>query len=204
MNELDTVMSILGSTRSVRKYEDRPVPREALETLVRAGTYASNPRNSQPWRFIVADDPELIARLGEFLVPRVAELDAAIAKLTDPAKIKVYSSGAHLLRNFGKSPAIIFVCSVNQFYGKEFDSREAVLSATHAASQNILVAARASGLGAAYTTFHIHAEDKFNEALNVTEGMKIDVTIPVGYPSVKFGPVNRKPIEEVMAFNRLP
>jgi hypothetical protein len=34
--------------------------------------------------------------------------------------------------------------------------------------------------------------------------MKIDVTIPVGYPSVKFGPVNRKPINEVMAYNRLP
>jgi len=200
-NFTDT-MELLGSTRSIRKYEDKPVPREILENLVRAGTFASNPRNTQPWQFIVVDDQAVITELGDFLVPRVKELDAIIAQLTDPAKIKVYSSGAHLLRNFGNSPSIIFVCSEERDFGPGFDSREAVLSAVHAASQNILIAARAAGLGAAYTTFHIHAANEIRNVLNVPKGVNIDVTIPVGFPSVKFGPVNRKPTSEVMHWNR--
>lgn len=204
MNEFDTTMDILSSTRSIRRYEDRPVARDLLESLVRAGTYASNPRNTQPWRFIVVDDPKIIEELGTYLVPRVAELDRIIARIEDPTKAKVYKSGAHLLRNFGKSPALIFVCSEERDFGPGFNSREAVLSAVHAAAQNILIAARAAGLGAAYTTFHIHAEESFNRLLNVPSDVKIDITIPVGYPSVKFGPVNRRPTSEVMHWNRHP
>jgi len=204
VNQFESTMEILSSTRSIRHYESRPVERDLLESLVRAGTYASNPRNTQPWRFIVVDEPTIIAELGEYLVPRVAELDKIISRIEDPVRAKVYKSGAHLLRNFGASPALIFVCSEERDFGPGFDSREAVLSAVHAAAQNILIAARAANLGAAYTTFHIHAEERFNTLLNIPQGVKIDITIPVGHPSVKFGPVNRKATSEVMHWNRHP
>lgn len=69
MSQFESIMEILSSTRSVRNYESRPVGRDLLESLVRAGTYASNPRNTQPWRFIVVDDPAIIAKLGDYLVP---------------------------------------------------------------------------------------------------------------------------------------
>ena len=71
----------------------------------------------------------------------------------------------------------------------------------YAAAQNIWVAARAAGVGAAYTTLHIHARDQIEKLLELPKGTNIEVTIPLGYPLKPFGPVNRKHINEVSSWN---
>jgi nitroreductase len=200
--ELNTVFDILGSARSVRKYEDRPIDRAVLTKIVQAGTFASNPRNTQPWKFIVVDNPVTKENLASFIEPRALEVEKVIPKLETEKQKRLYESAANLIREFAKSPAIIFICGIDTNYGKDFDSREMILSATYAAAQNILVAARASGLGAAFTTLHLHAKKEFESELGLPSDTHIEVTIPIGYPLRPFGPVSRKQIEDVMFWNK--
>ena len=70
------------------------------------------------------------------------------------------------------------------------------------ATQNLLLAARALGLGAAMTTFHNAGEAELKEHFGIPENVAIGATIPVGYPEGRYSPVNRRPSEEVTYWNR--
>lgn len=197
----DDLMHVMATCRSVRKFQHQHVDRTIIENIVTAGTYASNPRNSQPWHFVLVDNDEIKTQIAEFIAPRAAEVEEAIPRLRTPQKQKMHQDAADLIRSIGHAPAIIFVCGVEMEYGPGFDSREMILSATYAAAQNILIAARAAGLGAAYTTLHIHARDQIEKLLELPKGTNVEVTIPLGYPLKPFGPVNRKQVDEVSSWN---
>jgi len=68
--------------------------------------------------------------------------------------------------------------------------------------QNLLLAARALGLGATPTTLALGDRQAVAEALNLPDTMAAYCLIPVGYPLGKFGPVTRKPVEEVMRWDQ--
>jgi nitroreductase len=68
--------------------------------------------------------------------------------------------------------------------------------------QNLLLAARAIGLGAAPTTLALGDQKTVREILGLPESMGALCLIPVGYPMGKFGPVSRKPVEEIVRFDR--
>lgn len=200
---LDTVYEVMQTARSVRKYADRPIPREVLAKVVQCGTFASNPRNTQPWQFIVVDDSSTKQKFCDLISYRATEVEAVIPKLSTDSKKRMYQGAADLIRSMGTVPAIIFICGVSMDYGPGFDSREMVLSSVFSSAQNILVAARAAGLGAAYTTLQLHAQRETEQLLGVPEGTTIEATLPIGYPLRPFGPVNRKPLTDVMHWNSM-
>ena len=61
MTRLDTIKE----RRSVRKYQAKPVPQEAIEEVLAAAGWAPSAHNAQPWRFIVLADPEVKRKLAE-------------------------------------------------------------------------------------------------------------------------------------------
>ncbi len=67
--------------------------------------------------------------------------------------------------------------------------------------QNILLACRAVGLGAALTTMHQVFEDEMQARFGIPDEYGIVVTLPIGFPMGRFGPVRRKPAEEVTYFD---
>ena len=68
--------------------------------------------------------------------------------------------------------------------------------------QNILLSCRAVGLGAALTTMHQVFEDELHERFGIPDTHGVVVTIPIGYPQGRFGPVRRKPASRVTYFDR--
>ncbi|MGC1679470.1 MAG: nitroreductase family protein, partial [Candidatus Binataceae bacterium] len=70
------------------------------------------------------------------------------------------------------------------------------------AVQNILLAARALGLGATLTTRHLLYEREVDKILALPETAKTFAIIPIGYPIGHFGPVSRAPAEQVTFLNR--
>ena len=68
--------------------------------------------------------------------------------------------------------------------------------------QNLLLTARSLGLGAAPTTLALRDQDAVREVLNLPETFAALCLIPVGYPMGKFGPVSRRPVEEIMRFDQ--
>ena len=75
-------------------------------------------------------------------------------------------------------------------------------SALYPAAQNILLAARALGLGSVFTTLHATAEPTVREVLELPDGIRIAATIPIGWPEGVFGPLNRRPVEDFVHRNR--
>jgi nitroreductase len=173
-----------------------------LEKLIWAATRAPNPRNLQPWEFVVVTEDTQRAAIGALLEPRAAEVEAAIARLEHDWQRRMYQRTADLIRSLGTAPAIVFVCGRRMYFGREFPAEEIVLSAVHTAAQNILLAARALGLGTVFTTLHLHAAEGIRGLLALPDDVRIAVTIPVGWPVREFGPLRRKPLGEVLHWDR--
>jgi nitroreductase len=68
--------------------------------------------------------------------------------------------------------------------------------------QNLLLAARALELGAAPTTLALTDREAVAKTLNLPNSMAAYALVPVGYPLGKFGPVSRKPLEEILRFDK--
>jgi nitroreductase len=66
------------------------------------------------------------------------------------------------------------------------------------AIQNLLLAARARGLAATMTTWHLFAEADVKEILDIPNNVRTYALIPIGWPLGRFGPVTRRPADEVI------
>ncbi|WP_040214176.1 nitroreductase family protein [Clostridium polynesiense] len=73
------VLSAIKERRSIRKFSSKPVEKEKLNKVLEAGRLAPSARNTQPWRFIVVDDKELIQRLYHASQDQHQVLEAPIA-----------------------------------------------------------------------------------------------------------------------------
>lgn len=67
MNESDPVLQAIARRRSVRQYLDKPVPRDAVDAMLKAAMAAPSAKNVQPWRFSVVNRREVLAALAEVL-----------------------------------------------------------------------------------------------------------------------------------------
>ena len=68
--------------------------------------------------------------------------------------------------------------------------------------QNIILACRAFGLGTVITTNHIRCEDEVKAVLELPDDVSTYALMPIGYPEGKFGPLARRPVEEVTYADR--
>lgn len=156
----------LKTRRSVRAYEDKPVPREILEDIVDCGRLAASAINIQPWAFIVVTDSALKKR---------------VADATDYGKF-IEQAGA----------CIAVFCQDGKYY----------LEDGSAATQNILNAAHAHGLGACWVAGDKKAyAANIGQMLGLPQDYKLISLVPVGYPAQNPSPA-KKPLSEVMHWER--
>ena len=73
------LMEIIRERRSVRKYEDKPVPPEALETILEAIRWAPSWTNNQVWEVVVVQDAGIKERLQETIAPKNPATKAIVA-----------------------------------------------------------------------------------------------------------------------------
>ena len=58
-------LQAIRTRRSIRKYEDKPIPKETLEAIVDCGRLAATGRNEQPWEFVVVTDPDIKQQIAD-------------------------------------------------------------------------------------------------------------------------------------------
>ena len=75
-------------------------------------------------------------------------------------------------------------------------------ASVYPAVENLLLAARAHGLAACLTTWHLLTEDEFKEVLGIPKNVKTWAVIPIGWPLRRFGPIRRRPVDEVIHHER--
>lgn len=151
--------------RSVRRFTDRKVSAEQCDALLHAAMSAPSGVNRQPWEFIVVDDPKLLSALADAL---------PYAKMT------------------ARAPMAIVVCGNPARFLDGDDSTlwEQDLSA---ASENILLAAHALGLGAVWTCLYPHPDrmEAVRKILATGEEIVPFNLIPVGYPADDHAPMDK-------------
>lgn len=196
------VFEAMETCRAIRRLKPDPLPEEDLRRLVFAATRASNPGNSQGWVFVVLRDPEAKARIGAALRERMGPVIGQMtATETDASALRMYAGVQHLLDHYEQVPAWVFVCG-RLVYPPQAPSRRMLLASVYPAAQNLVVAARALGYGTTFTTFHETVEPVVRETLALPGDVELGVAIAVGRPDAPFGPVRRRPLDEVLHWDR--
>lgn len=195
------VLTAMETCTAMRYFKEDPVAKEDLEKLVYAATRASNPGNSQGWAFLVIDDPETKAVVGNKVLAGMTPFFENRPAGRDGVEERMLLGAEHLARNFAKVPAWI-VCMARKVYPPQDPQESFMHSTIYPAAQNMIVAARSMGIGTCFTTFPGHAEPEIRQLCNVPDDLHLFVYVAVGYPERKFMPVKRKSVEEVLVWNR--
>jgi nitroreductase len=196
------VFDAMETCRAIRHLKPDPVPEDAIRKVIHAATRASNPGNSQGWSFVVVRDPDCKARIGsalrEAILPTV---ESMASKEEDPSGRRMYAGVRQLLEGYESIPVWIFVCG-RAVYPPQTPSRAMILASVYPAAQNLIVAARALGLGTTFTTFHEGVSPVVREVLALPGDVELGVAIAMGWPEREFGPVKRRPLDEVLHWDR--
>ena len=203
MPEQIDLFDAIYSQRQITRYQPAPVPPDAIARMIDAAVRAPNGGNTQPWEFVVVNDPATVRRLGELY--KTTWLDA-MGWEPSPAESRVYRHARYLAHHMPDVPAMIVVCA-DHSRGSGYQPGQPIERGRHAASiwpavQNLFLAARALGLGTRITTVLNRKEDAVRDILGLPDYAEMVCLTPVGYPRGSFGPTNRRPAAEVTSFNR--
>ena len=189
------------STRALRRFKPDLVPDEVLFQLFDAAIRAPSGGNVQDWRFVVITEPAIKQAIQGWFweawqryQPRYAEEPSLMEALPRSQRLSLKSTD-YLVRHLAEVPVIVAVCGLR---GKHSTPGGSVFPAV----QNLLLAARALGLGSSITNFaHAHETDLM-QLLGIPEEDQIYCLVPLGYPLDRQGPVRRRPVSRAVFWNR--
>ena len=200
---------LLTTTRSVRRRLDltRPVEREVVLECLRIALQAPSGGNSQPWRWLIVDDPAVRARLAQLYRrshdPYLAANRAAARQAGRTDMGKSLDSSQYLSDHLPEVPLLVVPCALQRLPGNAsvFDTA-GLYGSIVPAVWNFMLALRSRGLGSAYTTLHLNYEREAAEVLGIPETVTQVALIPVAYyTGDNFTPARRRPVEEVVYVN---
>lgn len=185
------------TTRSLRRFRPDPVPDEVLFQLFDAAIRAPSHSNAQDWRFLVVTDAVVKRTMQGWAAEgwaryygRFVASPAAIDALPRGQRLSLRST-AHLVEHLAEVPAIIVVCSLR---GKQSTPGAGIFPAV----QNLLLAARALGLGSSIFNFPLSHRDELMRMLEIPDSNEINCLLPIGYPADRQGPLRRKPVKRAV------
>lgn len=209
MDERIGLFEALSTNRAIRRFRPDPIPDSVISKVIESATQAANGSNRQRWRFVVIRDPSLRRRVGEVYCRAMNELIPAddVAKDIELVGNRLFQASRYLAEHMGaEPPVLILVCQE----GSSPPTRpaDALLAArsrgasVYPAVQNLLLAARACGLGGCLTTTHLIHEEEIKTILCIPEYVNTFALVPLGYPQDHFGPVRRRPVGDVTYLDR--
>ncbi|HEY6130659.1 MAG TPA: nitroreductase family protein [Halioglobus sp.] len=189
--------------RAMRRLKPEPIPVEDLRYIVEAATMACSPGNSQPWTFLVITDDVQKQRIAtvyrEIGIKTIREGALASGVLDDDMQ-KVYRDALILVDGMHQVPALILCCLQGR-PGNEGIQQSTYYGSIYPAIQNLMLAARAKGIGSTMTTLHKAREQDIKAILGIPDQMETIALIPLGYPLGSWGKPKRKPQREVTFWN---
>jgi nitroreductase len=197
------VLEALHSTPSRRYLGDRPIPDDVIRALLDAAIRGPNGGNTQRWAWIVVRDAAIKARIAEFYREgwegSYGKLREYILGEGDPAQQRTFRAGDHLAAHLEEAPVWIFPVLLGA--GQSANPR--LGSSIYGAVQQLMLAARAYGIGSTLTTLYSGHEAEVRELLGLPEDALTMALIPLGYPSRgRWAQPKRRPLEEVVHFDR--
>jgi len=209
MDERIGLFEALYTNRAIRRFRTDPIPDAVLSKVIESATQAPNGSNRQRWRFVVIRDPDLRRRVGEVYRRAMDELipPEDVAKDIQSVGGPLFRASLYLAEHIGaEPPVLILICQEGSLAsGRQADTVLAARSrgaSVYPAVQNLLLAARAFGLGGCLTTIHLIHEEEIKTMLGIPEEVNTFALVPLGYPQDRFGPLRRRPVEDVTYLDR--
>lgn len=209
----DDLYAFMSTTRSIRRISDKSIPDDVLQRVLQAAIWAPSGGNRQPWRIIAVRDRDTKQKLSDIYVDEWAKyVDFNMKKLEGaPAEIiagasKGLAVGTRLAETLADVPVVaMFVHDPAALYvTDEGFGRSPVVggASLYPAVQNLLLAARAEGLGGVLTTLISSREPDVRAVLGFPDTWGVYAMVPLGYPRGNHGPLTRAPFEEMVKFDR--
>jgi nitroreductase len=193
----------MATTRSMRRLKPDPVPVALIRKILEAGVLAPSGGNMQRWRFIVVRDPKVKQTVGAYYKRAWDEVVSPRYRTGEPAPgtsretfARMLNAAQYLADHIHEAPVWIVPCLEGA------TPTRTTGSSIYPAVQNMLLAARALGLGATLTTLYLNFEKEVEAALSLPSDMHTYAILPIGYPMGRFGPVRRVSLGEVVYEDR--
>ena len=208
MSESMDLFDAMYNCRAMRRIEPREVPEEMLLKLIDAANQAPSGSNMQNGRWLIVRDPGVKKSLAdlnrkgvEAYIQPMLDKPSGLPHQSVDKRTRMAKSVVWQMDHMHEIPALVIACLE---FGVKVDGADAQRGggSIWPGVQNLLLTARALGLGAAPTTLALTDQNAVREILGLPETMAALCLIPVGYPMGKFGPVSRKPVDEIVRFDR--
>jgi nitroreductase len=193
----------LATTRAIRRLTPEPVSDADLAKVLFAATRAPSGSNRQPFRFLVLRDgpkaTEAKALLGEAFRAMWEQKRAADAYAAGSGadatsrKARMAATMQRFVDDFAQTPVVVLACLVRYREAAGYEG-----ASVYPACQNLLLAARAIGLGGVMTLWHAPVERELRALLGIPDGVFVAATITLGHPEGAHGPVRRRPVGELV------
>jgi nitroreductase len=208
MGELDPLAmpleDAMRTQRAIRRLKTDPVDDALVRRLIELALKAPTGSNAQNWEFIVVRDPAVKARLGRQnrrawrlyggLGRRISRGDAKMQKVLDAVQWQA--------DHFEEIPVIVVACIATMIPILPRIAASSLYGSIFPSVQNLLLAARAAGLGAALITLPLWSTFLARRALGLPWTVTPCAVIPLGWPRGRYGPTTRKPVGEVVHLDR--
>ncbi len=177
-----TFLDLVNKRQSNRAYSDKPVEKEKIVLCVEAARLAPSACNSQPWKFIIADDPDLKSKLAQTTANKLLPLNHFTNQA--PIHVVIVNEGSNFTATLG-----------NKIKNRNFSLIDIGIAAEHFCLQ-----AEEIGLGTCMIGWFKEKEVK--ELLNIPEKKRPELIITLGYPADVHRKKKRKKIEKIISYNK--
>jgi nitroreductase len=185
MQPITDVQTLFRYQRAIRTFTEEEVPDDLVNQVLTAAIHGPSGSNTQPWHFIVVRDPT------------VKQAISAVYEEARAAGPAPSAGGAR--QPLATAPVLIVACVNTPASGRAgFQTGASIYPSV----QNILLAARALGLGSVLTTLHRRRKARIHEILGIPDQIESAAIIPLGWPDRDYGPNRRPPLAQFVMYDR--
>jgi nitroreductase len=194
----------MRTQRAIRRLKSDPVDDALVLHLIELALKAPTGSNAQNWEFVVVRDPAVKAKLARLnrgawrlyggLGRRLVRGDERMLKILDAVQWQA--------DHFEEVPVIVVACLRAFIPPWPPVATASAYGSIYPSVQNLLLAARAAGLGAALITLPLWSKWLARRALGLPWNVNPCAVVPLGWPRGRYGPTTRRPVAEVVSLDR--
>jgi nitroreductase len=191
---------VVHTQRSIRKFKPDQVPDELVWKMIDAAIRAPSGSNTQPWGWLIVRDEAKRLAIAEAVRAKMGDpvKGREEAMQLDPVRRRMRLASIAFREDVAAAPTLVIPCLVGVTSPTTDVNSLLAGSSIYGAVQNMMLSARALGLGTVLTTFNTSIEERIRSEFGLPDNAKPVAVIPVGYPDGEnFGPTTRKQVESV-------
>lgn len=192
---------VLRTTPTCRRYRPDPVPDDVLRRVLDGTRWAPTGGNRQGVRFVVVRDAGVRARLRDLYVPLWEQYAGRATDRPGAPLPKLLAEADHMARHLDRVPVLVVVCAqlADLLATDRHLGRLSIVggASVYPSVQNLLLSARAEGLGTALTTLLCAVEPQVKDLLGIPDGVATAALVALGWPELPFPKrLARRPLGE--------